>query len=653
MVALYSSDKLWEERDNLDDLEDLELLTREELIELLRERAEAGVNLAFPGKAATRRLARLVRPRAQKMVAKYSVGPEEERANNLLIEGDNLQALVTLYRDRGQVDLILTDPPYNTGNDFRYNDRWEEDPNDPDMGDFVKSDDPARHTKWMRFMYPRLQMMKAMLKPGGVFAICIDHRELFRLGQSLDEIFGERNRIAIINWQKTSAPKSANAHVSSSTEYVLVYANDADRVYTERGDRMESSNSRYGNPDSDPQGDWREGNLTAPEHRKLTSYGIQSPFSGEVFYPAGNGHWRRAKDDVKRWLEEWGTPYVETDIGDGEAKALLVAGGGPGKVPAAAKKRAQALLKAGPWPFIWFGHDGTGRPRVKTYLSQLKRGTIPVTFWAEEDLLPLKLDSTSWPFAESGRSSDGIAELTAVVGAGHGFETVKPLRLMQKIIQLWCPPVGVVLDPFAGSGTTGQAVLMLNQTQSASRRFILIEQGRPEKGDSYARSLTANRLARSITGNWKTGPKPPVGGGFAFRQLTNQVDALALLQMERDEMVDTVIASYFDASRRRGPSLQRFTDQGYSYLVAHNSEGEGFYLVWDGPDHNIDLTEVVYDSCVAEAQRAGLKPIYHVYARLNLFSTDGVRFYQIPDRILADFGLDVRTESYESKDLNG
>ena len=473
----------------MDDFDDLELLSKDELITMLRSHAEAGINLSFPGKAVARWMARRVRPRVQRTIAKYSIGTEEERARNIVIEGDNLQTLATLYRDRGQVDLVITDPPYNTGNDFRYNDRWNEDPNDDGIGDLVRADDPARHTKWMWFMYPRLQMLRAMLRPGGVLAICIDYRELFRLGQTLDEIFGERNRIAVINWQKTSARKSANTHVSTSTDYVLVYAKDIDQVVTDRGERIESSNSRYTNLDSDPEGPWREGNLTAKEHRKLTSYGIQSPFTGEVHYPAGGGHWRRAKKDIKAWLEQWGSGYTETGLGDGEAKALMVTGGTPGHVPPKVKERAEAVLKEGPWPFVWFGLNGKGRPRVKTYLNQLKRGAIPTTYWADDDMLPLELGSMSWSYEESGRTSDGIAELNAIVGRGHGFETVKPLRLFQKIIQLWCPRDGLVLDAFAGSGTTGHAVLLLNQLQEAQRRFILIEQGRPERGDSYARSL--------------------------------------------------------------------------------------------------------------------------------------------------------------------
>lgn len=280
----------------------------------------------------------------------------------------------------------------------------------------------------------------------------------------------------------------------------------------------------------------------------------------------------------------------------------------------------------------------------------MRRGAIPVTYWADDDLLPLNMGSTSWSHEESGRSSDGVAELTEIVGSGHGFETVKPIKLIQKIVQLWCPSGGTVMDPFAGSGTAGHAVLSLNQAQDAQRRFILVEQGRPERGDSYAKTLTSDRLQRVVSGDWANGKGKPLGGGFEFRNLTKQVDAAALLAMERDEMVDTVVASYFDSSRRRGPSLVRINDPTYSYLVAHNSDEEGFYLVWGGIGKNTDLTEEVYEACVIEGEKAKLKPVYNIYSRFNLFTTPGVIWYQIPDRILADFGLDVRTESYTDED---
>src|SRR5699024_4868357 len=137
----------------MDDATALEELPVEQLIEMIRERTGAGVNLSFPGKVLARQLGRRVRPRNQRTVKFLSCGDENGRSRNLVIEGDNLQALASLYRERGQIDMILTDPPYNTGGDFRYNDKWDKDPNDPDMGEFVGSDDPAKHTKWMKFMY--------------------------------------------------------------------------------------------------------------------------------------------------------------------------------------------------------------------------------------------------------------------------------------------------------------------------------------------------------------------------------------------------------------------------------------------------------------------------------------------------------------------
>ena len=647
----------------LDELDDLELLSKEELMDLLRERAEVGVKLTFPGKAMSRRITRRVRPRVQRTIAKYGAGSEEERAKNLLIEGDNLQALATLYRERGHVDLILTDPPYNTGGDWRYNDKWDEDPNDPGIGGLVNADDRARHTKWMRFMYPRLLLMKQMLKPGGVLAICIDHRELFHLGQMLDELFGEQNRLAIINWQKSYSPRSDNTHVSTATEYVLVYAKDEERAKTGLLPRTDAMNARYRNPDGDDRL-WKGENFSGPKAKthKGMVYGIQSPFTGEIHYPPEGKCWRAPQKDTLEWVQQWGADYELRFIDDADKRAKIIGEPVQGlrRVRAVmlaedlgtASEKAEKLRAEEVWPEIVFGLDGAGRPQQKKYLENVKKGRVPMTYWADEDHddFPEALGTVSWDHEESGHSQSGITELSAVVGKGHGFETVKPLKLMQKIIQIWCPGHGVVLDPFAGSGTTGHAVLALNHATETARRFILVEQGRPETGDSYAKTLTADRLQRVVSGDWANGKGAPLGGGYEFRTLTKQVDATALLAMEREEMVDTVIASHFDSSRRRGPSLIRFTDRDHTYLVAKNSEDEGFYLVWGGVGGNTDLNEDVYEACVAEGEKEGLKPIYHVYSRFNLFTTPGVHWYQIPDRILADFGLDVRTESYTEEE---
>jgi adenine-specific DNA-methyltransferase len=621
-------------------------LTRDQLLEILEANAEGGTTISFSGKTNARRLARKVRPRVTRQSTALGSGAPADRAKNLLIDGDNLQSMATLYRERGRIDLIVTDPPYNTGQDFRYNDRWEEDPNDPGLGEIVREDDASRHTKWMRFMWPRLQMMKSMLRPGGVLAICIDHRELFRLASMLDELFRESNRIALINWEKSAAVRSDNSHVSTSTEYVLVYAKDIDKAETRSLDRPASANKRYSNPDQDPEGLWREGNLTVRTWAEKDDYAIQSPFTGALHYPAGEGAWRHPKRNILTWLQLWGVQYEERDIGDDHNRALMIQGGFSDKASSAARKQ----LESGPWPFIWFGRDGLGRPRTKTYLQRIRKGKVPVTYWADDEFtLPLELGCTSWDYSESGRSADGVSELTAIVGPGHNFTTVKPLKLMMKIIQLWCPPDGAVLDPFAGSGTTGHAVMALNHLSDSERRFILVEQGRPESGDSYAATLTSDRLRRAVSGDWHGGRTQPLPGGFAFRKLGKKVDAGALLKMERDEMVDTVIASHFDATRRRGVQLIELgsSDTTYKHLVARNTENEGFFLVWEGADGNTDFTEEVYEACFEEAERAGLKSsLYHVYARKYRYQTDGVRFYQIPDRILADFGLDLTSEPF-------
>lgn len=298
---------------------------------------------------------------------------------------------------------------------------------------------------------------------------------------------------------------------------------------------------------------------------------------------------------------------------------------------------------------MYFGISGKGRPQHKRYLENVKRGVVPMTYWADDDHdFPEALGAISWEHAQSGHSQTGVDELSAVVGRDHGFRTVKPLRLIQKIIQIWCPPDGTVLDPFAGSGTTGHAVLALNEMAGGDRRFILVEQGRPDRGDSYARALTADRLSRAISGDWVNGNGKPLAGGFTFKQLEKKVDAKTLLLMERDEMIDTVIASHSSTGTRRAAVLipvERDAEP-YDYLVAKNAANEGIFLVWSGPKESPDLTEAVYELITEEAESAGLADRYHVYSRRNLLVTDDVTWYQIPDRILSDFGLDVRTESF-------
>lgn len=509
-------------------------------------------------------------------------------------------------------------------------------------------------------MYPRLQMMRAMLKPSGVLAICIDSRELFHLGQMLDELFGEDNRLAIINWQKSYSPRSDNRHVSTATEYVLVYAKDERMAKTGLQPRTASMDARYRNPDGDSRV-WKGENFSGPKaltHQGMV-YGIQSPFTGQVHYPPAGKCWRAPQSDALRWLSEWGVDYELRDIEDADTRAAII-----GVAPREVRKVRAVMVKSGledarevslkrretgDWPRLVFGLDGQGRPQQKKYLEDVKQGRVPMTYWADDDVdEPEALGDVSWDHEESGHSQAGINELTAVVGPGHGFETVKPMKLMTKLIQIWCPPSGTVLDPFAGSGTTGHAVLKLNHDQGSDRRFILIEQGRPDNGDSYAKTLTVDRLRRVIDGELSKKEHAPLGGGFTFKTLEKKVDAKTLLLMERDEMIDTVIASHSSTGSRRNAVLIPLGDdeEPYTYLVAKNASDEGIFLVWSGAGSNTDLTEDAYEAITEEAVAEGLTDVYHVYSRRNLIVTDDVIWYQIPDRILSDFGLDIRTESF-------
>ncbi|WP_161891927.1 site-specific DNA-methyltransferase [Pseudomonas juntendi] len=641
---------------------DYDQLPRAALVRLLQEHDEAladagknGIVMNYTGRAAPWQIIRQVKPKLAAIVKKHSYGEELAQAENEIWDGENLSAMVTLYKYRGQIDLVVTDPPYNTGEDFRYNDKWDKDPNDPDLGDVVPKDDGSKHSKWLRFMTPRIWMMREMLKPGGVMAICIDHRELFRLGMLMDEIFGEDNRLAIINWQKSAAARPDNRHISTATEYVLVYGKDVDRVKTASMTRGESDNKRYSNPDNDPGNLWREGNLTAKSYSAKDDYGIQSPFTGIVHYPAGNGAWRHPKKNVKVWLNAWGPDYEERDIGDGRGKALMVKKQQPGVLAESISKKSYERLSEDNWPFLWFGRDGLGRPRVKTYLEQIKKGKVPVTYWSDSDLssdlvTDIDLGSTSWDYKESGRSADGVAELTAVVGQGHGFSTVKPLKLMTKIIQLWCPPNGIVMDPFAGSGTTAHAVLELNQEADSSRRFILIEQGNTEKGDHYARTLTAERVKRVMSGAWAAEKRKPIPSGFRFIELKREkIDASAVNALAREEMIDLLLTSYWNKAEKAKSYLRRLPAQVNRHLFAVNAKNEGFFLIWDSPEKPSALTKAAFREIAEEAKSAGLAVRYHVYAALAPYTGSSVEFYKIPDQVLEHIGFNQRQDSYNNE----
>jgi adenine-specific DNA-methyltransferase len=363
-------------------------------------------------------------------------------------------------------------------------------------------------------------------------------------------------------------------------------------------------------------------------------------------YPPDGRCWAAERARMSAMAKAWGSEYISKDLKDGKAPALVIKG--PLDV---AKREAEKILKAGNWPVGYWRDNGYGAFRVKKYLKDVRRGVIPMTYWADEDYdNPEILGATSWDHEESGHSQTGVNELNAIVGRGHKFETVKPLKLFWKIVQIWCPPNGVVMDPFAGSGTTGHAVLLLNSQTSSNRCFILIEQGRPEKGDTYARSLTSERLRRVITGNWANSKGVPIGGGFEFRTLTTQIDAKTVLSMRKDELIDVVITSHWDSNNRNSPTLIRIDDKKFKYLLGKNQKDEGYFLIWNGSNAVGQLDVDNYNVVLQEGRKAGLKPPYHVYARYEVYQSQNVIFYKIPDKILAHLGLNESSDSYNEKE---
>jgi adenine-specific DNA-methyltransferase len=218
---------------------------------------------------------------------------------------------------------------------------------------------------------------------------------------------------------------------------------------------------------------------------------------------------------------------------------------------------------------------------------------------------------------------------------------------------------GLVLDPYAGSGTTGHAILELNNETGSDRRFILVEQGSPENGDKYARSLTWERLKNAITGlrlneaGKLTKSATPLGGGFEFRMLTNQIDAKTVLSMRRDELIDVVITSHWEIGKRGAPTLIRIDDpKTYTYLVGRNEEDEGYFIIWDGDGPVGQLDTDTYRIVLQEGKKAALKPPYHVYARYEVYQSKNVYFYKIPDKILAHLGLNRKKKLRYGKRKN-
>ena len=356
---------------------------------------------------------------------------------NKIIHGDNLEALKALLPEyEGRVDCIYIDPPYNTGNEgWGYNDNV----NDPHirkwLGEVVgaEGEDLSRHDKWLCMMYPRLRLLQQLLSENGTIFISIDDRELIHLREVCNEIFGYNNFLALFVWQKRTSPDMRKI-VSTAHEYICAYCKNIDNL-NESINKLsfgEEQVNSFKNPDNDPRGSWTSSDYTAQGFRPNQMYEIITPGGAHYFPPKGKC-WKNIENEFIRQKEE-------------------------GR--------------------MWFGLDGNGFPRRKNYLSE-REGLNVWTWWDNKSV---------------GHNQEATQELSRIFETAAMFDYPKPMRLIERVVQIATRKNSIVLDSFAGSGTTAHAVLDLNKKDGGNRKFILIEMM------DYAETITAERVRRVIAG---------------------------------------------------------------------------------------------------------------------------------------------------------
>ncbi len=400
---------------------------------------------------------------------------------NFLLEGDNLHCLRLLEKThRGKIDVIYIDPPYNTGSkDFKYNDN------------FVDRLDGYRHSKWLSFMEQRLVIAEKLLSDKGAIFISIDDNEEAPLRMLCDEIFGEECFVANISWQRTYSPRNDSKGLSSEVEHILLYSGNI--VWNpNKLERTEKMDSIYKSPDNDPK-PWTSSSVTAPDavaHQGMV-YGIQHPFSGEIMYPTMGRHWALGQEQMLENMNVW-AKYKLVEIDDTEKRASLCgisADAVRGGILAImldepledARKKAQSVLEKGNWPYFYFTNKGKGGMRRKTYLEETD-GRMPTNLWS---------------FEEVGHTDGAKKELKAIFDGNIPFDTPKPIALLERIIHIASSPESIVLDFFAGSGTTAHAVLTYNSTHKDShRRFILCTNNE----NDICEEVTYARISNVISG---------------------------------------------------------------------------------------------------------------------------------------------------------
>lgn len=364
-----------------------------------------------------------------------------DTTENLYIEGDNLEVLKLLRQNYyGAIKMIYIDPPYNTGNDFVYNDSFAMEQKESDLAEgivdelgekFVINNKSQNryHANWINMIYPRLKISKSLLKEDGCIFISIDENEVQNMRIICDEIFGETNLVSQLGWQKVYAPKNQARYFSNDYEFILCYAKNIERFSLGTLPRTAEMNARYKNPDNDPRGDWKPGDCVGNGVRSQGYYDVVSP-SGKIFNVPQGKHWVYAQDTMKQLIDD---------------------------------------------NRIWFGKEGNSFPAVKQFLNEVggRKASSLLTFedyghtdMAKKDVIKLFPDLEKVP-----------------------FDTPKPVKLIKMLCKLGSGKEDIILDFFAGSATTAQSVMELNIEEESNRKFILVQLAEPLSNNEGARSI--------------------------------------------------------------------------------------------------------------------------------------------------------------------
>ena len=411
---------------------------KQEMSEILIEDKQERYQMSWPDKSkakvlANSRITSTLRPDKEKSV-------DFDNTQNLYIEGDNLDVLKLLRETYlGKVKMIYIDPPYNTGNDFVYNDDFSQ-TSEEYMGTSGQYDEEGNrlvknlesngrfHTDWLNMIYPRLKVAKDLLSDDGVIFISIDDNEQSNLRRLCDEIWGSDNFVVQYIWEKHKAPKNDNKYVTSNHEYVIVYAKDKDKFIIKKDARDEENLASFKNEDNDPRGPWSSGPLLAPTFSSSTVFPIINPHGKEIYPPQGKC-WSFNKEGIKRLLED---------------------------------------------NRIWFGADGHNVPRIKRFLSELPEGLVPRSMLFHDVY---------------GGNQKAANDLKKLFDGKKLFDYSKPIDLMKYFIEKANGKNEIFLDFFSGSATTAHAVMQLNAEDGGNRKFIMVQL--PEECDEKSEAYKA------------------------------------------------------------------------------------------------------------------------------------------------------------------